>query len=497
MDSGTTPAPAGESSFEMKLGKVWLVRIGIVMLLTALVFFGNYAYQNFIIKLGPAGKVFLMYLGSGLLLGLGAWLPRQQESLKNYAQVVFAGGLAAVYFTTYAAHHIGTLRVIGSGRLDGLLLLAWAGFMAWLADRKKSELLALFAVGLAYYTSIITNIGLFTLYSNLVLTAAGVFFFVRNRWATLSFASLLATYGGYTYWRFYVNGGWLWHLNLSTADFRLGNLFLLGYWLLFTAAVFLSRHEKFVGEPRAAFLTLNNASFFSLVVLAKFFVHSGAFWKFSLLFGAVLLALAALAARRLAAEKIVANNYLTQGLLLVTVGFIACFTGLQLALVLAVESVILLILADHRQNLLLRIAAHVTAWLAVGWAVFGMKQFDRADLSLGAAVGLLMAFNAFWSRRQNGASDDAEVGAQTAVFSALALLTWLVTTWNNAARENLPLVLAVETILLTASFYALRVREIAVLGQGYLLFAQVLWLWEAMDMRQTLPWWNPALLVAI
>src|SRR2546421_2373168 len=216
MDSGTTPAPAGESSFEMKLGKVWLVRIGIVMLLTALVFFGNYAYQNFIIKLGPAGKVFLMYLGSGLLLGLGAWLPRQQESLKNYAQVVFAGGLAAVYFTTYAAHHIGTLRVIGSGRLDGLLLLAWAGFMGGLPDRKKSGLLALFAVGLAYYTSIITNIGLFTLYSNLVLTAAGVFFFVRNRWATLSFASLLATYGGDTYWRFYVNGGWRRELNIFT-----------------------------------------------------------------------------------------------------------------------------------------------------------------------------------------------------------------------------------------------------------------------------------------
>src|SRR6266571_2543084 len=208
--------PGRESSFEMRLGTVWLVRIGIVMVLTALVFFGNYAYQNVIIKLGAPGKVVLMFLGSFALLGLGAWLPRKREALKNYAQVLFAGGLAAVYFTAYAAHHIETLRVIDSGRLDGLLLLAWAGFMAWLADRKKSELLALFAVGLAYYTSIITNIGLFTLYSNLVLTAVGVLFFVRNRWATLSYGSLLATYGGYAYWRFYIEGQWLWHLNLSS-----------------------------------------------------------------------------------------------------------------------------------------------------------------------------------------------------------------------------------------------------------------------------------------
>ena len=59
-----------------------------------------------------------------------------------------------------------------------VLLLGWAGFMAFLADRKKSELLSLFAIGLAYYTSVITNIGLFTLYSNLVLTIAAIFFLV-------------------------------------------------------------------------------------------------------------------------------------------------------------------------------------------------------------------------------------------------------------------------------------------------------------------------------
>ena len=54
------------------------------------------------------------------------------------------------------------------------MLLAWAGFMVWIADRKKSEVLALFAVGLAYYTSIITRVGSFTLYSNLADARRGV-----------------------------------------------------------------------------------------------------------------------------------------------------------------------------------------------------------------------------------------------------------------------------------------------------------------------------------
>ena len=62
---------AGKGSFEMRLGTYWLVRIGIVMVLTALVFFGNLAYQNFITKMGPGGKVTLLYLASAALLGAG------------------------------------------------------------------------------------------------------------------------------------------------------------------------------------------------------------------------------------------------------------------------------------------------------------------------------------------------------------------------------------------------------------------------------------------
>ena len=174
----------------MRLGTYWFVRIGIAMVLMGLVFFATLAYQNYISKLGPGGKLALLYLAGGMLLGAGWWWQRKaaKESLKNYAQVLFAGGLAAVYFTTYAAHHVPELLVIHSPLLAGVLLLGWAGFMVGVADHKKSEVLAFFAVGLAYYTSIIIRVGLFTLYSNLILTIAAVTFLVRNRWAALSFA---------------------------------------------------------------------------------------------------------------------------------------------------------------------------------------------------------------------------------------------------------------------------------------------------------------------
>ncbi len=475
VNSPALAAAGPRASLEMRVGTYWLVRIGIVMLLTGLVFFGNYAYQNFIVRFGPLGKVILLYVASGVLLGAGArWQRRSvKESLRNYAQVLFAGGLAAVYFTTYAAHHFENLRVIGSPLLDGVLLLGWAGFIAWIADRKKSEVLALFAVGLAYYTSVITRVGAFTLYSNLVLTVAALFFLLRNRWAGLSWASLVATYAAYAYWRFFHGGeGWS-GPGLGTAASFLGS-----YWLVFTVAGFLSKHDNLAGARRAAFLTFNNGALFTLYVLTMLQTDSSRFWMFSLGYGGALLALAELSRQFLADEPITKNSYLTQGLLLVTVGLVAKFSGLQLALLLAAESVILFILGTLRKNIFLQTGAYVSGAMAVGWGIDGVERNDARGLWLGATLGALMVLNAVWSHWRMAWADKRELRPVPAYFTALALVIWCFTVWQNTAHQNFGLVLALVTLALTLSVYVLRVAEIPLLGMNYLLVAQAGWAFD-------------------
>ena len=491
-----------KTSFEMQLGTFWLVRVGIVMLLAGLAFFANYAYHHIVGKLGAAGKISLLYLASGLLLGAGAWWQRRnaKATLKNYAQVLFAGGLAAVYFTTYAAHHVPPLRVIGSALLDGGLLLAWAGVIAWLADRHKSEIMAIFAIGLAFFTSVITRVGEFTLYSNLILTLAAVGFLVRNRWAALSFASLVTSYAGYAFWRFLRDDGWRWAL--PDENLWLGAIFLAGYWLVFTVATFWSRSEKLSGASRAAFLTLNNGAFFILFLLTMLQVRSGGFWKFSLGYGVTLLALALAAKKFLSAEPLAKNSYLTQGLLLVTLGFIAKFSGLQLALVLGAESVALFLLGSQRRSPVLKSFAALAAALASGWCVAGLKQFDAAGLWTGGGLGALLAFNAFWAHRQADEKNTALLRSEPAFFTFFACVSWLAATWINVTEEQLPLVLALEAVALTLSLHLLRVREITLLGQFFLILAQFIWLfyfhvvWLHFH-TAALPWWNPLALIAI
>jgi uncharacterized membrane protein len=490
-DAGGTLAP--RETFEMKLGTYWLVRIGIVMLLTGLVFLGNYAYKNYFGKLGPPERVALLYTASAALLGLGGWLQRkrEKESLRNYGQVLFAGGLAAVYFTTYAAHHVDVLKVITSAALDGSLLLIWAAFTVWIADRRKSEVLALFAIGLSYYTSAITDVGLFTLGSNLLLTAAAVFFLVRNQWTKLSFISVFATYGSFVFWRFHY-GGWSWDARVT--EVWTANFFLAGYWLFFTAAVFLARGQSMANGGRALFASLNNGAFFALVLLSMMHITHGNFWKFSLGFGSVLLAAMFAARRFLPGEPSLKNAYLVQGLTLITAGLIAYFTGLKVALVLAVESVTLTFLGVQQKNWFVRAGGYITAALSFGWVLDAMSA-SNTDVALGAMIGLAFLLNAWWEHRNDAQRDSSIIRPGSGYFVALAMAVCAFVTWHKVPAEWLAVAWMIEAVAFTALFYALRISELPLFAQALALAAQAFWFFQFALRAQRPHWLVPAVLV--
>jgi len=133
---------APDESLEMHLGRVWLVRVGIVILLTGLVFLGNFAWQEVVVKLGAAGKLGLIDLAGFALAGMGAFLLKTREQMRGYANVLTGGGLAVIYYATYAAHFVESLRVISSPLIGGSLLLVLAGGIIWIADRRRWETVA-------------------------------------------------------------------------------------------------------------------------------------------------------------------------------------------------------------------------------------------------------------------------------------------------------------------------------------------------------------------
>jgi len=111
------------------------------------------------------------------------------------------------------------------------------------------------------------------------------------------------------------------------------------------------------------------------------------------------------------------------------------------------------------------------------------------------ALGALMIFNAYWAHRDDAGNDSQPLRAEPSFFTLLAFASWLAATWFNTTEAHLPLALAAEAVALTFSIYLLRVREITLLGQFFLVFAQFAWLIHFLTI--TPPWWNPLAIIAV
>ena len=486
----TTPAPpapaerdrrressrADSTPLEFELGRVWLVRIGIVVLLTGLVFLGNLAYQHIVPRLGPGMKLGLIVASGGGLAGIGAWLEKRRESLRNYARVLIAGGIAAMYYACYAAHFVAVLRVIENDVLGGALLLAFAGGIAWFAHRRRSETLASLAILLSYYTSYINPVGGFTLFSNVLLTASAVFFLVKNRWTRITYLSVAATYASYAYWRFYVGGGSAPMLGVWAQI-----AFLACYWLLFTAAAFLTDRQAMTAPVRTAFVTANNGAFFALAAHAISAGGGEKFWVFSLAYGLVLLALSRLAAWRDPEDRTLDGAYLAQGLALTTTGLATHLTGQQLALTFAAQGTVLLSCGRTRQGRLLEIGGLLSLAATFALALFGLAFPTLHAIPTAGVAALALLFNAWWFKRQRG------IGAERlhAVASSLAVAAFVV---GFAWLEKVAGIHTASWCAVAALGFAfLPVAELAIFSQAFLPVAVARWSLDLLFVRPLLP----------
>lgn len=269
------PITPGDS-FELRLGRDWLVRIGMVVLLAGLVFLVGFLYQEYAGAVGPAVRLFFLYLGAFALLGLGWFLEQRHLVTKEYARVVLAGGFAAVYAVTYASHSYEAVRIISEPSVAGALLLGWTAVMLWIATWRQAQEIALLGILFGFYTTAIHPLGFLALFCNLMLVGAGAFFISRYPWKFFGLAALAGAYAGLLYWQLFLptdTGG--------PGD--LSGVTAMIYWLLFAMAGVLAKRTGFGDGARAAFLTINLVLAFSVAALLEA-PAADEFWKLSGIF---------------------------------------------------------------------------------------------------------------------------------------------------------------------------------------------------------------------
>ncbi len=255
---------SGET-FETRIGRYWLNRIGITSLVLGVAFFILYTFQYF----GPAMKILIGAAISGGLLGAGVWLERR-PALRWYGRGLIGGGWALLYFTVFAMYHIPAVRILDAAWVDLCLLLAVTVGAVGHSLKYRSETITVLALLLGFVTTSISTVTYFTLASSILLVAALVWLVVKMGWDRLYLYGVLASYATHLLWvQPQITRSLAGSPEAGLASFWLSAAFLTLYWVAYHLALFGLNEKKVKTRNRLLTATLVNAGMFAFTMLSS------------------------------------------------------------------------------------------------------------------------------------------------------------------------------------------------------------------------------------
>jgi hypothetical protein len=246
-------------NLEEYIGSYWLVRIGVLLVLSSMVLMG-YSQIDWILNTPVWVKVSSLYALSLALCYLGQRLGYYNQ-YKNYADVLYAGGLSGLYLCTYAGYGISTLKWITSLYIAQILLLLCAFIILYIAHRKQSQLIAFFAITACYYSIYVSHIHQVTPHIWLesistLFIASSILILIRvHHWKHVPLWSMILVYSSYCLNIDQYHHAYLW----------LSLLFLLCIWLIHTIATLQHYKVEKLEKHRLLFAWINHAFFFGLL----------------------------------------------------------------------------------------------------------------------------------------------------------------------------------------------------------------------------------------
>jgi hypothetical protein len=215
------------SSIEELLGANWFAKLGVVMTVIGVALLGKLALQN----LGPAGKAFLIYAVSVIFLAGGIFLERR-DRYQLLGRVGIGGGWALLFFSTFGIHYVDAMRVLDSGVLDSILMLAVAIAMGAHTLRYKSQLVTGFAFLLGYTTVALSQDTVYSLTAGVMLAIGLVGIVLKMGWFELEIFGILASYLNHLYWLYRLLGIQGAH-GRPFPEYHASLALLFFYWLIF------------------------------------------------------------------------------------------------------------------------------------------------------------------------------------------------------------------------------------------------------------------------
>jgi uncharacterized membrane protein len=213
-------------AMEYAVASNWLLRIGVLILVTGIGFFLKYSIDNGL--LGEQARVALSVLaGVGMIVG-GVRLVGGKYHL--FSQGLLGGGIAVLYFSVFAAHSF--YHLVEAYPTFALMILVTA-CAATLAIRLDSMLVAIFAIVGGYCTPILLSTGQVNfpgLFSYMLLLGVGILAVNwYKQWHLLNFLGFFFNYLLFFGSMRKYEVGYFWQVLP----------FLIGFFVLYSTTVFL------------------------------------------------------------------------------------------------------------------------------------------------------------------------------------------------------------------------------------------------------------------
>lgn len=269
-------------SFEAAMGQKWLLIIGVVATVFGIGYFLKYSFDQGWV--GPAGRVAMAYLwGAAFLFGGNLF---RRRAMENFGLYLSGGGIASLYFATFAAFQIYHLVGQAPAFLLMVMVTALAGTLAVFYEAKWLAVLGLIG---GFLTPVLLGTGqdnqivLMSYMTILNLGLLGVAF--HKKWNLLTVLGFFFTYFLYTGWyaKFY-----------TPAKFWPAVIFVNIFYLIYTVMPFITRflRERVESDGFAVIIPNSFIAFGYSYFMVKQHFSTEAVGVLSVLYAAVFLAMA-------------------------------------------------------------------------------------------------------------------------------------------------------------------------------------------------------------
>ncbi len=396
--------PAAEDRGEAGLGAWWTTRIGTVMAVIAAVFFGVYIAQD-----TPAWLRWLaLFAVSCGVCGSGAWLEKRNAEIAGFGRVVFAGGLALIYFCAFAAYGIAPVRIVGSATAGGALQAIAVGIILAASLWKQRQGVAVMAIFLGYVSCIFAFAGdltNFAMFGAALLAAGAAAILIWREWRQPLGVALAGAWAVMA-----IVVGDLWIPGAEEASFLFGMGIIAGAFAFFVLvdSVAARGGRGFLGNASQLYHYTNSAA---ALLLGWFFT-----WRlfpesldvFYLVF-AVLTLGASEEFRRRKEGFAPATGFFVKGSALAALFLVAFFAGEVRWLGILAQAACVLAVLRERREIALEVFFYGVIALAIGLFLYDVSlEGGREELNVILAGIFILALGSVLAVRRRFIAEDTK-----------------------------------------------------------------------------------------